>query len=157
PYLAGAREDVGRAGLAGGVVRLVAVDAGRVAVFADGTDRQRVAVGAERDGVAELIAFAEAVSDRGVAGVGGRDVRLLRPRRAVAHKDIDGARFGNRAVLLVAVDAGCVARLVVGRHGHRVAVAAERDGRAEVGAFARRRRLDVGLLRERRAAAREHI
>ncbi len=79
PGAASPREDVGRTGLVRRIVCLVAVDAGRVAVFADGAHRQRVAVVAQRNRVAELVAFSEVLADRGVARVRRLDVGLLRP------------------------------------------------------------------------------
>ena len=137
PGRAGSGEDVLGAGLIRRVVGLVAVDAGGVAVFADRAHRQRVAVRAQRDGVAKLIAFGETVADAGGARVRRLDIGLLRPGGAGAGKDVDGAGLGNRAIVLVAVDPGRGAGLVVGRDRHRVAVAAQRDARPEIGAIAR--------------------
>ena len=147
PRAARPREHVHRARRLRRVVALVAVDLLRRAVLGGGADRQRVAVAAQRDREAELVAVAKVVALAGFAGVRGLDVRLLRPGGAGAGENVDGASLRHGVVVLIAVDAGCGARFPVGADGHRIAVAAQRDGRPEMIALPGVGRLDVRLLR----------
>ena len=68
--------------IGGRIIRLVAVDTACVALFGRRSHHHHVAVVAECDRPAELIA--------GV-GVGGFDIRLLRPSRAHAREHVDRA------------------------------------------------------------------
>ena len=157
PGRARAREDVDRARRLRRVVGLVAVDAGRVLSSVDRADGERIAVAAQRDREAELIAIAEAVGRPGFTGVRRLDVRLLRPGCAAAREHIDRARLRNRLVVLIAVDALALLASQIRRHRHGVAVGAQRDDMAELGAGLWIRCLDVRLLRPVLAVAREHV
>ncbi len=135
------REDIHRAGLPDRVVRLVAVDAAGAAVLEERADDQRIAVRAERHVGAELI---ERVR------VGRLDERLRGPRAVAAGIDVDGAGIVGVVIGLVAVDGPRRAAFPGRPDGHRAAVGADRDGRSELIAVTRRRRLDVSDLRQRR-------
>ena len=118
PGAAAAREHVDGAGLRDRVVTLVAVDAFGVARFPERRHRQRVAVGAERDVVAEAGAH---------LGIRRLEVGLLRPAAAAAGIDVHGAGIEHRVVALVAVDARGRGGLVRRSHGQRRPVGAQRD------------------------------
>src|SRR6185436_1495389 len=143
-----AREDVDRARVRGGIVGLVAVDAARVARLGRGADRQRVAVGADREGEAEAVIR---------VGVRRLEVGLLRPRpaRAGAREDIHRARATGAVVPLVPVDARGGAAFVRRGNRERVAVAAhgeraarQRAAEPELRVGARVRGFQVGHRRE---------
>ena len=114
-----AREDVHGAGLRNRAILLVAVDALGAAPLELRRDGQRVPVGAQRDGVAELAAHLR---------IRGLEVGLLPPARAVPDEHVHCTGAVHRIVVLVSVHAGGAAALVRGADGHGVAVTA--DGRA---------------------------
>src|SRR5207247_9388848 len=88
PGASGAGEHVRRARALRRVVLLIAVDTGGGAVFADGADHQPVAVAAQADRVAELVAVLD------LARIRRLDVSLLRPGGAGAAKQVHGPRVG---------------------------------------------------------------
>src|SRR4030095_11689152 len=94
------------------------VDALRRARLEIGRYRHRVAIGAERDDVAELGAGLR---------IGRLHVRLLRPgaRRVAAREHVHRARAIDRSIVLLAVAPLCAAALVWRTDGHRQAVTAE--------------------------------
>src|SRR5262249_15114003 len=104
----GASKDVHGARIRGGVVVLeseIIYPAG-VAVLGERADGHDVAVIAERDRKAELIAVAPVIRIVRIgraAGVGGLDVRLLRPFFARAGENIHSAGL-RQLVVLRAVD-----------------------------------------------------
>src|SRR5436190_1304862 len=101
---------------------LYCVDACRQTVFVGRTGRQRVAVGAQRNRVAEEFVGA------GALRTGGLDVGLLRPAVAGASEHIHGSRVAGRVVRLVAVDSAIRAVLANRAGRERVSIVAESEG-----------------------------
>ena len=118
-----AREYIHRAGCAGRVVGLVAIDAGGRAVLRIGPDRQRVAIVAQGNRPAEPVI--------GI-GIAGLDIGLLLPgaRRTCEH--VHRAGIGDRVVSLVTIDAGGGAVFIRGSDHKRAAVTAEGHGKTEL-------------------------
>ena len=149
--------NVNRARRRRGVVRLVPVDAGSGAVFSQCADRERVPVGAQAHRKAELVPIAEHIRGPRLSRVGRLDIGRLCPRAAATREDVDSAGLRDRLVFLIAVDALRVARLPICRHGHRVAIGAERHGMAECGVCLRVRSFQVGLLGPATPAPQVHV
>ena len=122
-----------------------------------GTHRDGVPVVADGDGEAELVAVAERVGRARLAGIRRLEVRLLRPCRAAAREHIRSAGLRDGLVVLIAVDAGGLARVPERGYDDRVAVAADGDGVPELGAHRRIGGLQVCLLDPVGAVAHEDV
>src|SRR5262249_31306281 len=115
-------EDIDGAGFAERLVVLVSVHALGGAVFAGRTDGNQRAVPIDCDGTADQVVC---------AAIGVLDVGLLPPSLAAAGKDVGGAGFFARIVLLVAVDTFRAAIFVGRADNHGVAVSADGDSHAK--------------------------
>ena len=149
PLTTTAGKDVDRAAVQRAVVALVAVDAGRVAVFRGRADREGVA--GQRNRIAEQVT---------TTSVGCLEVGVIAPFAAGVGKDVDRAAVQCVVVALVAVDAGrgaafilCADRECAAGQRNRIAELVPRAGVGGLevgcllGVFGR---IDVGNVREER-------
>ena len=150
-------EYVHRAGATAHVVRWT-IDPARRSPLVVTANRERVAVGAERNAVAEQVTR---------VWIAGLDVRLLRPGVARECEDVHGSRRRRRVVRLVPIDARRSAVLAdrsnrqgapivaeCHRHTELIAIAEAVGGGAR---FARVGGLDIRTLGPRRPTASEDV
>src|SRR5262249_50751835 len=117
PHRSSTGKDVDSSCLWDGVIVLIAVDAFGSAGLARRGNGQSIAVLAERHDEAKLVALSR---------IRRLDVCLLCPCVVSPHEDVYSASAIQRSVVLVAVDAFCVAAFVRSADCQRVAVATER-------------------------------
>ncbi len=157
PRVPAPRIDVNSAGGLLGIIGLIAIDAGGLAVFGNRAHREIVPVGTQRDGETELIAFVGFIRGSFFTRVRCLDVRLLGPGVSFARENVHGAGLRNRFIVLIAVDALGVARFEVRGDSHRVAILAQYDVMPEAEALTRVRSFDVSLLGPLTVLLRENV